>query len=78
MNMPVVSGFEVVEYLKCKKDFFRTPIIMLSASGAQEDIQKAYDTGVDYYIKKPTDYKEMFTIIESISNWMDHRALAFR
>ncbi|USD63740.1 response regulator [Vibrio sp. SCSIO 43140] len=54
--MPVMDGFEATEkirQLETKLRIARTPIIALTASVVDDDIQKCFDSGMDDYVPKP-------------------------
>lgn len=51
--MPKMDGYEVLKTFKADPDFTNTPVIMLTAKGLSEEIQKGLDLGVDDYIAKP-------------------------
>lgn len=54
--MPVMDGFEATEKIRSKEQqlgLARTPIIALTASVVDDDIQKCFDSGMDDYVPKP-------------------------
>ncbi|GAL29050.1 CheY-like receiver [Vibrio variabilis] len=54
--MPVMDGFEATEkirQLETQLGIARTPIIALTASVVDDDIQKCFDSGMDDYVPKP-------------------------
>ncbi len=57
LYMPHYSGLEVISNLSSKNKNI-TPIMVLSASGAEENVLKAFDLGVDDFMVKP------FSLIE--------------
>ncbi|WP_442593782.1 response regulator transcription factor [Neobacillus sp. D3-1R] len=61
--MPGKDGFTVLEELRKRKN---TPVIMLSAKGGENDIQHAYDLGVNQYILKPFSPKDVITKIKEM------------
>lgn len=52
--LPTINGFEVLEKIKSssKKEVSKTPVIMLSNLGQEDDIQKALSLGADNYLVK--------------------------
>jgi len=57
INLPKVSGLDIVKYIRQKdKD---TPIIMITASLEVDNFVKAYENGCSEYIKKPFHLKEL-------------------
>ena len=57
LYMPHLNGLEVIASLNSKTKNI-TPIMVLSASGAEENVLKAFDLGVDDFMVKP------FSLIE--------------
>lgn len=57
INMPKVSGLDIVKYIR-QKDI-TTPIIMMTASLEIDNFISAYDRGCNEYIKKPFHLKEL-------------------
>lgn len=53
IKMPGMSGFEVLAWLKENCAFGRIPVVMVSSSDAQQDIDQAYELGASSYIVKP-------------------------
>jgi CheY-like chemotaxis protein len=67
-NMPEKNGFEFIEFLKSNKNFKQIPLIMLSSSSLDKDVQKALSLGADSYLAKPLNpaaIKHFIQVIES-------------
>lgn len=64
--MPDMDGYEVVEHLKQDKDASDIPVIMVSAKTAVEDKVKGMELGIDDYISKPFDKREMNARIKMV------------
>ncbi|MGR4999399.1 response regulator [Vibrio celticus] len=66
--MPVMDGFtatkEIREHEK-NQGLSKTPIIALTASVIDDDIQKCFDSGMDGYVAKPVRKEKLFHQIES-------------
>jgi len=71
LKMPKVSGMEVLEKLKSDPIFRSIPIVILTSSKEDPDIQKCYDLGANTYITKPVDSDNFFIVIKEIGlYWM--------
>jgi DNA-binding response OmpR family regulator len=57
--MPGMDGFEVLEHLKENDETAEIPVIMLTGVEDKSKIQKAILSGIQYYIIKPFDVKEV-------------------
>ena len=55
--LPQLSGFEVMEALR--QDGVKTPTIMLTAKGAEEDKVRGLELGADDYVTKPFAIREL-------------------
>lgn len=53
--MPGMDGFQVLAQLKSNSDLMHIPVIVISASGAVEDMVKSIEMGAEDYITKPID-----------------------
>ena len=67
LNMPQMNGHEVLEQIKNNASFKTLPVIVLSNSQNENDIEKSYENHANCYITKPSDYnafKEVLKLIE--------------
>jgi CheY-like chemotaxis protein len=53
LKLPKRSGLEVLEWLRQQPVLRRLPVIALTSSGQRNDIDRAYDLGVNSYLVKP-------------------------
>ncbi len=63
--MPRVNGFEVARRLRSEKN--NTPILMLTARDASEDIVKGLDAGADDYLVKPFVFTVLMARLRAIA-----------
>lgn len=68
IKMPEISGLELIEHIRSKNAGMS--IIILSGYGTFSYAQKAIELGVIRYLTKPTDPKELVTVIENIEEKM--------
>lgn len=54
LNLPIRSGFEVLEWLRSHPQFKNMPVVIFSSSGRLEDRQRAEQLGATEYLLKPT------------------------
>lgn len=59
INMPEVSGLDLLEFLRRRPEWKNLPIIMLSSESADVTIDKALLLGADAYILKPATIDEV-------------------
>ena len=66
LNLPDVSGIEILEHLKNDGHLKVTPVIVLTTTDDQVEIQRCYDLGCNVYITKPVDYQQFATAIRQL------------
>jgi CheY-like chemotaxis protein len=69
LNLPKKDGREVLEECKSDEVLRRIPIVVLTSSQAEIDIQKAYDLHANSYVVKPVDLDQFVDIMESIGGF---------
>lgn len=65
VNMPMMGGKEFLE--KFRKDGFATPVIALTSNSLLADKEELYEAGVDDYLTKPFELKELFLRVQAIA-----------
>ena len=66
IKMPKVNGLEVLEKIKSDPQLKTIPVVMLSSSREEPDLQKAYSLGANCYVVKPVDYQQFFEAVKQI------------
>lgn len=70
LNLPTkLGGFDIVKKIKAEEDTKSIPIVVLSSSRDQKDIQGAYDLGVNSYVVKPNGFDGYLSKISSLANY---------
>jgi DNA-binding response OmpR family regulator len=59
INMPEVSGLDMLEFLRRRKEWNNLPVIMLSSEAADIMVDKAMEMGADGYVMKPVTIEEL-------------------
>lgn len=59
INMPEVTGLDMVEFLRRRPDTKDLPIVMLSSEAADTMVDKALELGADSYVMKPVTIEEL-------------------
>ena len=65
INMPEVSGLDLLEFIRRRGDWERLPILMLSTEAADVTIDRALALGADGYVTKPITIEEFEKAISS-------------
>lgn len=71
LNMPRMDGREVLKILKSEPHLRKIPVVVLTTSKAEKDINDCYDLGANCYIAKPSSF-DVFndTITTLIKFWV--------
>jgi CheY-like chemotaxis protein len=72
LNMPLMDGREALAEIKSDPDLRRIPIIVLTTSQKEEDIQETYDLGITGFITKPMTFSGLVEIMKSVGNYWLH------
>lgn len=64
--LPDIEGTEICKFIRSKKEIQRTPVIMLTAKGEEEDLLQGFDNGADDYLIKPFSPKELLARISAL------------
>ena len=76
LNLPIVSGFEILEFLKSDPHLRKLPVVVLSGSSSQQEIERCYAAGANSYLCKPTGIQEVFDMAaELVTYWFEHARL---
>ncbi|MBI5965283.1 MAG: response regulator [Chloroflexi bacterium] len=59
INMPEVSGLDMLEFLRRRKEWKDLPVIMLSSEAADVTVDQAMQIGADGYVMKPVTIDEL-------------------
>jgi two-component system response regulator len=55
LKMPIKSGFEVIDWMRCHPEFSKVEVVVLSASDDGHDIQRVTGLGVEkFFVKSPS------------------------
>ncbi|MBU0590382.1 MAG: response regulator [Gammaproteobacteria bacterium] len=66
INMPHLSGFEVMEQLTGLEDPLLAPILVLTADHGRESLLQSFASGARDYISKPFDRLELVARVENL------------
>ncbi|AXH00249.1 response regulator [Deinococcus wulumuqiensis] len=76
LNMPRLSGLELLDILKEDPQLQHIPVIVLTTSRAEEDVWRSYKLHANAYIPKPVSIGEFVEVIRSLGNfWFTVAAL---
>lgn len=77
INIPIYNGHEVLKQIKIDDVLKKIPVVMLTTSSNQKDINLAYENHSNSYVKKPLDMEEFLDAILKIEAfWLQLSTLA--
>lgn len=77
INLPIYSGHEVLKIIKSDADLKKIPVIILTTSSNQRDLDLAYENHCNSYVKKPIDIESFLNAITKIEDfWLELSVLA--
>lgn len=66
LKMPKIDGLEVLRVLKAHPVFRTIPVVVLTTSAEDSDVQAAYQLGANSYIVKPVDFGKFMEVAGQI------------
>lgn len=66
LKLPKIDGLEVLRQLKSHPVFCTIPVIVLTTSSEDSDVQTAYQLGANSYIVKPVNFDKFMKVAEQI------------
>lgn len=69
LNMPRMSGHEVLKKVKGSEDLRRIPVIILTTSGAQKDVLESYNNGANSFITKPVEFSKFLDAVITLGKY---------
>lgn len=69
IKMPRVDGFQVLEEIRRNKATEFVPVVMLSSSDEDEDVNRSYRLGANSFVRKVEDYDQYKTNLFELSRY---------
>ena len=66
LKMPRVDGLEVLRQLKADPKFKMIPVVVMTSSREDHDLNKCYELGVNAYVVKPLSFQEFIEAVRSL------------
>ena len=71
VNLPDMSGRDVLAAIRADPQTRRIPVLMLSTSSEEKDVAELYEGGANCYLVKPLHHAQFVTMIQSVNEfWM--------
>jgi CheY-like chemotaxis protein len=69
LNLPRVSGHEVLAAMQDDELLHRIPVAVLTTSAAESDVMRTYDLGGNCFLTKPADIDDFLHVVRSIEDF---------
>ena len=66
LNLPDMTGVDILSKIKANPHLKRSPVVVLTTTDDQREIQRCYDLGANVYITKPVDYEGFANAIRQL------------
>jgi two-component system response regulator len=72
LNLPKMSGREVLQRVRATPNLRAVPVVVLTTSRRQEDVVSMYACGANTYIEKPEEFQRFVQVLQTIHRyWLD-------
>jgi chemotaxis family two-component system response regulator Rcp1 len=69
LNLPRMSGHEVLAAMRADETLRRIPVAVLTTSAAEADVVRTYDLGANCFLTKPVDVDQFVHVVQSIDDF---------
>jgi len=69
LNLPKVSGHDVLHEIKADPSLQQIPVIVLTASTRDEDVVRSYKLGVNTFVSKPVAFEDFLRAVSAIQEY---------
>lgn len=74
LNLPGLSGHELLRAIRSHAKTQLTPVVVLSGSESPADIARSYEARANAYVTKPETYRDMVELVRAIDRfWLGQR-----
>jgi CheY-like chemotaxis protein len=65
LNMPIMDGKEVLQWLKDRPEYNRIPVMIFTTSSREEDVKLCQKNGCTFF-RKPTLYRDLLHVAQTM------------
>jgi DNA-binding response OmpR family regulator len=69
LRLPLVPGMEVLKWIRSESQLTGLPVIVLTSSKHDMDVASAYSLGANAFLVKPSDSKELVSMVKAIGDF---------
>jgi CheY-like chemotaxis protein len=67
LKMPRKNGFEVIQWIRQQPGLKRLPIVVLTSSKEDPDVNRAYELGANTYLVKPVKFEGLVDMMKALN-----------
>lgn len=67
LKLPRVDGFDVLQRIRTHPLTKWIPVVILTTSCEQRDVQRCYELGANSFVQKPIDFSDFVAMVDQIS-----------
>jgi len=72
LNMPRMSGREVLRALKAEESMAGIPVVVLTGSTSDDDLRDSFSNGASWYVQKPESFSGLVAVMRDLQRyWID-------
>jgi len=69
LNIPGISGFEILKWIRSTPAVSRLPVLVLTSSNQEADVRRAHTLGANGYLVKPGKIEELVRMIKAMKDY---------
>ena len=69
LNIPGISGFEILKWIRSNPAVSRLPVLVLTSSNQENDVRRAHSLGANGYLVKPGKIDELVRMIRAMKDY---------
>ncbi len=69
LNMPRMDGREALRIIKADPSLRKIPIVIMTTSQAEEDIDRSYDYGANSFVTKPVTFERLVELMQTMGRY---------
>lgn len=66
LKLPKIDGLDVLKTIRSNEETKLLPVVILTTSNEQRDINSGYDYGANSYVRKPVDFTEFVAAVKNL------------
>lgn len=71
LNLPDISGIDILARIKSDPRLHRMPVVILTTTDDQQEIQRCYELGCNVYVTKPVEYETFASAIRKLGLFLE-------